>query len=76
VIVINRNNTIAIDGEVLTLDRLREALRSHRKREQKKPILITADPDTEWGTVCDVLELANRLKYWRISFSATRKPED
>ena len=73
VIVVDKNNTISIKGKVLTLDQLREALRPLAGKKLKQPILIAADQGVEWETVESIVQVANELKFWRISFRALRR---
>jgi len=79
VISVNSFNQIIIAGRVRTMDDV-ERLLKLKKRESdarpsgrtKQPVLIQADRHAKWAVVQDIIEAANRLKFWRLSF-ATKK---
>ena len=73
VIEIDKSKTMSIKGKVITLNQLREALGKYKKEKVKEPILISADRNAEWGTVQGIIDVANDLKFWRLSFATAKK---
>lgn len=76
VISVNKFNQIIIGGRVRTMDDV-ERLLKLKKRESdgrpgdrtKQPVLIQADRHAKWMIVQDIIETANKLKFWRLSFA-------
>ena len=65
-----RERTMAEVGRLL---RAEKDVRGEGKSKTKQPVLIQADHNAKWETVQKIIEKANELKFWRLSFSAKRE---
>ncbi len=79
VISIDTNDRIFVGGQqrtVADIGRLLQAqkdVRGEGAGRTNQPVLIQADEHAKWSTVQKVIEKANDLKFWRLSFSARMK---
>ena len=79
IISINTFNHIYISGRRRTMEdverflRVEKKLRGEGRARTKQPILIQGDRNAKWEVVQDIIETANKLKFWRISFSARKE---
>ena len=81
IISVDRLGRIWIAGRERTMadvDRYLRVEKNQRGEERGKktglPVLIQADRNAAWRVIQDVIEKANELKIWRLSF-ATKKEE-
>ena len=49
--------------------RIEKKLRSGGRRKVDQPVLIQADRNSRWQVIQDIIETANKLKFWHLSFS-------
>jgi biopolymer transport protein ExbD len=48
---------------------IEKKLRGAGKRKSDQPVLIQADRNARWEVIQDIIETANKLKFWHLSFS-------
>ncbi len=79
VINVNKHNQIIIAGKQRTIADVERYLRAEKSLQNlgsnrsKQPVLIQADRNAKWRVVQDIVETANKLKFWRLSFGAKTK---
>ena len=76
VISVDSFGRILISGRVRTIDDVERLLRLKKRQggvklgeRTSQPILIQADRHSKWAVVQDIIETANKLKFWRLSFA-------
>ncbi len=78
IISVDTNNQIFIAGQRLNLDGVEHYLRIERQLRRSgsgktaQPGLIQADRNAKWRVIQDIIERANKCKFWRLSFSAKK----
>lgn len=81
VISIDKKSDIYVAGRRLTIADLGRLLqvqkdvRGEGDVRTKQPVLIQADENVEWSVIQSVLEKADDLKFWKLSFSAKQPPK-
>jgi len=79
VISVDTFNRIFIAGSQRTMKDVERLLKAEKRIQgagrgrTKQPVLIQADRHARWEVVQDIIEKANELKFWRLSFSAKRE---
>jgi biopolymer transport protein ExbD len=75
IISVDTHNQIWIAGRVQSLDEVKRYLSIEKSihgtgpGKTGQPVLIQADKHADWRVVQDILERANELKFWRLSFA-------
>jgi biopolymer transport protein ExbD len=75
IISIDRFNQIWIARGQRTMEDVKRYLRIERQirgagqRKVNQPVLIQADYNSRWQVVQDIIEAANELKFWHLSFA-------
>jgi biopolymer transport protein ExbD len=76
IISVDRHNNIWVGGRRRKLEQVERYLEIERKwrdvkqgEDTKQPILIVADKYAKWQAVQDVMEIASKMQFWRLSFS-------
>ena len=79
IISVDTFNRIFIAGNQRTMKDVERLLKAEKRMQgagrgrTKQPVLIQADRHARWEVVQDIIEKANELKFWRLSFSAKRE---
>jgi biopolymer transport protein ExbD len=76
VISIDTDNNVFVAGQPRSLKDVERLLKIEKQkhgtgptRKTGQPVLIQADRHADWKTVQDIIETANKLKFWRLSFA-------
>jgi biopolymer transport protein ExbD len=75
VISIDNANKVFVGGQPRTMAEVERFLRIEKKirgttgQKTGQPVLIQADRHADWRVVQDIIEAANKLKFWRLSFA-------
>jgi len=79
IISVDRHNRIWIAGRVRNIQEVERYLKIERqgrgkgKKRTEQPVLISADRNSRWEIVQDIIEKANAYQFYKMSFSVKKK---
>ncbi|MFH1731203.1 MAG: biopolymer transporter ExbD [Planctomycetota bacterium] len=70
---VDEDNTISIDGETLTIDKLVDRMRALVKEDAERPVIISGHAKAKYSAIIRALNTCRKAKAKSVNFAASKK---